>query len=149
MAGWKPKSLLIVTNQQRKKTRGVYNAFGRAWCPAFNEYVAFNNEGFRHLIWQQERQRSKKEQTRRFALLTHAKDIIEKTHEYAAYRVEEKVSKAKWYGAKTKNVSRAQFWELNREIESRHISVIIRQVGNGKKHFFSIFERRNKKQPNM
>ncbi len=131
----------------KEKARKYCGTAGNVWCKALKDSVAFSDAGFRHLLRRPKGPRPKNEQMHRFILLTHAADIIKNADRHIAYRVKKETSKAKWRGAKTKNVSHAQFWELTREIEGRHISVIVRQIGNGKKQFLSIFEKTNKKRP--
>ncbi len=96
-------------------------------CPLLNnERIYFNNAGFKHLI-RKERVRSLSEQQERFRLLPYAKEIITDPSSVVQYR--KKVLK----GLMT------QYWSLTNSRDNKIIKVIMRQVGEGQKHFYSIY----------
>jgi hypothetical protein len=101
--------------------------------------IVFNDEGFRHLIWQGRKYRPRNVQLQRFALLKYLPTIIENYKGHMEYRTRKEEVYAKMHGAVKTKTSLAQFWGLNANIEGKKIKIIIRQIGNGKKHFLSVF----------
>lgn len=95
--------------------------------PKVGESVYFNNIGFRHLIWTRGKHRTKREQMRRFALLSHIPKIISNPN--ATF-----VHKVKTYGTR-----RASFWIFKKEIKGSTVTVVVRRIGNGRTHFFSVY----------
>ena len=76
------------------------------------------------------RLRNPKEQSRRLRLLKYCKEIINNPD----VRIEKRL-------AKTDTVN-IQFWGLKAIVNDRNIVLVIRQKGNGRKHFFSIFDQK-------
>ena len=109
--------------KEKREAREFYNRIGRVWCPALNDYVVFNRVGFRHLIRKNALPRARNEQRRRFALLPKSAFILTDPFMIAAHRKE----------------GRFNFWAFTKEHNNRKIKVIIRQIGERQKHFFSIF----------
>jgi hypothetical protein len=95
----------------------------------FNDgWVVFNNIGFRHLI-RKAKVRTRKEQMKRFALLYEAPEVLRDPNAtVVSYRIDE-----------NKNLP-VQYWAIQREKNGAKIKVIVRQVGNGKKHFYSVMD---------
>jgi hypothetical protein len=128
-----------------ENSRELYNTIGRTWCPALNDYVTFNSIGFKHLIWKKKKYRSRRQQRERLALLPHAPEIIAKAITPDNRRIRTESVVVKWRGEKKKVLSKSTFWAFKAELNGRTIRVVVRQVKNGHKHFFSIFEERKQK----
>lgn len=120
-------------NKDFSKYKFYYNNIGHVTCPALNnEIVRFNNQGFRHLLIKKRKWRKPKDQFRRLSLLKYAKSIVSFEKVSASYRV---------IGSKREI---AQFWSLEMKIKTgTRVVVIIRQLGGGSKHFFSIFSKKD------
>lgn len=100
--------------------RAQYKKVGYIYCKAFNyEKVYFNSYGYNHIIRKQRKFRIKKEQARRANLLPKAIEIL--------------ISSAGSSGNTTN--SEVKFWSFKKD----RITVIVRQLRNGTKHFFSVF----------
>jgi hypothetical protein len=123
----------------KRQAKECYRKIGRVWCPALNDYVTFNDAGFRHLIWRGKASRSRKEQTRRFSLLPHAPSIVSLSTTYIEYRKEQRRTTTGSWGTKRTLFSTVRFWKLVGENNGGKISVIIQQFSKGQKHFLSIF----------
>lgn len=115
----------------KKEAKELYEKIGEPWCPALNNPVSFNDAGFRHLLGQGRKPRSKSDQMRRFILLRSAKSII------TSYR-------AKITDQRENIEERAKFWAITEQRNDEVITVVVRQVGAGKKHFFSIYNQKSK-----
>jgi hypothetical protein len=92
-------------------------------------YVVFNNIGFKHLI-RKAKVRSKKEQMKRFNLLRTVPDILKDSDAIVSYRSEFRDGRM------------VHYWAFSKEKEGREIRVVVRQVGNGIKHFYSVMDDR-------
>jgi hypothetical protein len=119
----------------RKNAEAIYAKIGEVWCAALGDYVTFNSAGFRHLIRRDRRWRPHNDQKRRFLILPYAESIITAANVKVICRVGENAS-----GKVIK------FWAITGLRDCRKITVIIRQVGAGKKHFFSIYDQKTARQ---
>lgn len=112
--------------QRRMKAKEYYSAIGTIWCKPLNDHVAFNAVGFTHLIRKDGVLRPEKEQVRRFMLLGHAVNIITSSLKFTEYRTGKELA------------AFAEFWGFEQRINNQVVTVVVRKVGNGQKHFFSI-----------
>jgi hypothetical protein len=97
-------------------------------CPVLdNEKVYFNNYGLNHLIRKRGKPRPIYDQRRRFKLLKYCFRVISDIDVEIKY---EKIVNKK---------GKAEFWCLSKKINKKEIKIIIRRVGTGKLHFFSIY----------
>ncbi len=113
---------------EKEKYREFYMKVGSIPCPAFdNERVFFTEEGFKHLIEKGRRLRGKKDRNRRFKLLLDVPPILFHAKNYSNYRKSE-------IGG-----SIAHFWSIEQQL----LVVVIRQIGKGNKHFFSVFTKKH------
>lgn len=111
-----------------QKMRNFYMKIGSIPCPAFNdEKVYFTDTGFSHLIEKNRKLRTKADRDRRFKLIEDIPLIIFNSKNYSIYRKSE-------IGG-----SVAHFWS----IEDKFTKIIIRQIGLGNKHFFSVFNKKH------
>jgi len=98
-------------------------------CPSLNnEMVCFNSIGFKHLIRKAEK-RTFREQRFRFSLLPFAPMIIFDADVIVNYRF-----------SNNKHGKITQFWGINKTYRNIVLRVIIRQIGCGQKHFYSIMK---------
>lgn len=111
-----------------KKSKKDYKSIGYVECPAFsNDKIYFNKHGFRHLLRKGQDVRPISEQVRRLNLLGKVPKILKVSEYYLDYRV----------------VKDAQFWSISQKHgKNRSIIIIIRQIKNGPKHFFSVMDKR-------
>ncbi|MFH1896166.1 MAG: hypothetical protein ABH814_01665 [bacterium] len=97
-------------------------------CPAFpKSKIYFNSKSLNHLFYESPRSaRNKKEITARVSLLPRAKKLLEVmplAQEEDRYRRDGKLY---------------QFWAFEAVVDGRRIKVIVRQIGSGRKHFWSV-----------
>ncbi len=134
--------------QLKLKAKKAYSKIGRIHSPALNdEYVAFTNKGFTHLIRKGRNPRPRSEQAKRFLLIPYAEQIIKNPKATILYRSNETKYYINRHGQKILTTSTARFWTFVDIIKDTKIKVVVRQLNQGQKHFFSIMERRNKKSP--
>jgi hypothetical protein len=91
-----------------------------------NELVFFNNYGLNHILRKNNKDRSFKDQSRRFRLMKHCKVILQNKDVEVEYRVSNKKS------------STAHFWGITCVINKKKIKVVIRRINNGQLIFLSI-----------
>jgi hypothetical protein len=112
-----------------KLEKEKYTNLGESDCPMFpNEKIYFTKDGLNHLIRKGKDVRPRYEQMERFALLPYAKIILKNAKEINNF-----------FASNLKD-PHASFWSFKDKVNSIEIRVIIRQVGKGKKHFFSIMK---------
>lgn len=125
--------------KSKRKAKLIYSRIGRIPSPALNgEYVAFNNEGFNHLVRKGRIPRTRNEQKRRFILLPYAEQIIKNPKATILYRSNEIKYYSNRHGEKILLTSTAYFWTFVQTVNNCQIKVVVRQLDKGQKHFFSI-----------
>jgi hypothetical protein len=130
----------------KKWAKKFYKTIGIVLSPALdNQYVSFNNTGFTHLIRKMSL-RSRNEQKRRFLLLPKVESIIKNPKALIVYRKEEKKILIKKKEAKILKESIVHYWTFVCFTDSKRIKVVIRQINNGSKHFYSIMDKKVDKQ---
>ena len=97
-----------------------------------NSLVRFNAIGFKHLI-RKAKMRTHAEQISRFKLIKYAPIIVGNPHASVTYRQDIRV-----------DGRIVRYWALDKSIDGKDLRVIVRQVGNGSKHFYSIMVHRPK-----
>src|SRR3989344_3639086 len=123
-------------NKTKGIARSIYKKIIKVVCPILDgEEIHFNATGFGHLI-RKLKIRSRNEQKRRFRLIPFAKKIILESTTIEDYR-EKKAKKGKV----------VKEWALVHAFGILTIKLIIRQVGKGNKHFYSIMQKDTKKSP--
>jgi len=100
-------------------------------CPALNgEIVVFNSRGLSHLFYKGSRKVSKrpsKETKVRILLLPRALKVIQKATFY---------QEASSYTDKNKKIY--YYYAFEAVVDEKRIKVIVRQIGKGNKHFWSV-----------
>ena len=127
------------------QAKKLYSKIGRVSCPAFGgDFVSFNRLGFSHLLRKGHIPRPKSEQKRRLSLLKYAEVIVKNPKAKIYFRQIEAKYLINRHGQKILTASLVKFWTFIEEIDGKKIKLVIRQLGNGNKHFLSIMERRHK-----
>lgn len=130
----------------KKWAKKFYKKIGAVLSPALNnQYVSFNNTGFNHLI-RKLSMRSRNEQKRRFLLLPRAELIIKNPEVIIVYKKEDKKVLIKKKGMKILKGSVIHYWTFVYFTDSKRIKVVVRQINNGQKHFYSIMDKKVDKQ---
>lgn len=124
----------------REKTLNFYNQKEHVRCPALdNEIVHFTSEGFNHLVYKGDRsERDKSVQILKFNLFSKAIEIIAISTTHQEYDEGMKNIKKKKHKRIIFESATVKYWGLVAIIRSTRVKVIIRQVGNGQKHFWSV-----------
>lgn len=123
----------------KKQAKQLYSRIGRIKCPALgDEYVFFTSAGFDHILRKGRIPRTRNEQKRRFTLLPYIESIIKNPDTKIAYRKSDIKEKVNRHGEKVLIESVAHFWTFREKINDCVIKVVVRQLANKDKHFFSV-----------
>ena len=126
----------------KKWAKDFYKKIGTVLSPALdNQYISFNNTGFNHLV-RKLSLRSRNEQKRRFLRLPQVELIIKNPKAIIVYRKEEKKIEIKKNGLKVLKESTIHYWTFVYFTDSKRIKIVIRQVNNGSKHFYSVMDKK-------
>ena len=126
-------------DHQKDAAQALYASTKPVFSPALGEMVSFTAEGFNHILYKGGRSaRERGSQIMRFRLLARAIRLIGHANtfqefEEAAREYEVKVRKRRQL--KTRLV---RYCGIIAIFEERKIKVILRRIGNGKLHFWSI-----------
>jgi len=121
-----------------RNAREAYKRIGSISCPDFGaERIYFNSKGFDHLIFKNREYRSKREQIDRIRLIPEAVRMLTSCTRFSGYRsyaVDTKI------GLPSPRVIH-HLWSFTREDDKRKVTMVIRQIGNGSKHFLSVMSK--------
>ena len=116
-----------------------YYKVGGIFSPALNNKIIFSAEGFNHIIFSDPRsERERSSQILRFKLLPLAKKLIEKSTTYQEFEETVKDFIVKRHKKKIKESKVVQYWGIIAIVDTRKIKVIIRRIGEGFFHFWSV-----------
>ncbi len=124
----------------REDAHNFYQTIGAIHCPALNnELVRFTAEGFNHLIFKgRRRERSKNDQITKFKLLTKAKTVLELTTTYQEYDESYTTTRKKRFKKTVDETATVKYWGFVAIIQNFRVKIIVRQIGNGQKQFWSV-----------
>lgn len=123
----------------REDAEKYYATLTNINCPALDSTVSFSSYGFNHIIYRKGRtERDRTSQIMRFKLLINAYELIGLTTTFQEYENTFKDFTVKKYKEKISVTRQVQYWGLIAIINNRKIKVILRKIGNGNLHFWSI-----------
>jgi len=126
-------------NRTREKAFNYYKGIGVVFSPALKGKVHFDSQGFNHLIYKRKnKERNKREQVFKFKLINKARQIIEIATTFQEYDEGLLEMQRKKYKKRVLETIVVKYWGLVAVIDDYRIKVIIRQMGNGEKHFWSV-----------
>lgn len=126
-------------NKIREDAKKYYASFTGINCPAIGSNVSFSSYGFNHLIYRKGRtERDRGSQIMRFRLLVKAQKLIGMTTTFQEYENTFKEFSVKKHKEKVLVIKKVQYWGLIAIIDNYKIKVILRKIGNGNLHFWSI-----------
>jgi len=126
-------------NKLKESAEQYFHSVGKVYCPAFDEAVHFVAEGFNHLVFKSPRsERERPSQILRFKLLPLAKELVELTTTYQEYEETLQERVVKRHKHIEKRSLPVQYWGLIAILRGRKVKVIIRKIGNGQLHFWSV-----------
>ena len=121
----------------------LYTEYPLIYSPFFKDSIFLRSDGFEHLSVSTAGERSREEQIQRFMLLPLGLHILETTTTLRAYR--KQLVRAAPGVPVSKKRKIVQWWtlaELFRR-ESVTVRIVVRKVGEGKLHFWSVMRHTN------
>jgi len=128
-----------------EKKRREYKAYLPMFCPAVNERVIFNADGFGHLRFHLDGSaRKPKEQIYKLSLLPLVRSAIRLAHVVGHEKRFAPVNRKKRHGHRV--LREVDYWGLEAKVGKRKtiVRVILRKIGDGKLHFWSVMRVRKK-----
>lgn len=117
-------------NELFERTKAYYKSIGKIRCIWINnEYIIFGNSGFTHLLIKNRKSRSISEKYRKLCLIKYIPQIINNKNARIGLRI-----------LKDKKYGQIEFRSIAAETDSRSIKVILRKIGNGNYHFWSVMD---------
>lgn len=117
-------------NTYKNQIKKIFDQNKEISCPAFpNEKVVLNSKGLHHIFYkggQTKFARSEKESSARASLIPRAIKVLK----YMCF-----VQEDSQLVIGTKII---RYWAFEAVVDGRRIKVIVRQIGNGNKHFWSV-----------
>lgn len=112
----------------KDQIKKFFNEYNEIVCPAFpDEKIVFNAKGINHLIYKGNR--SRREESRILANIRLLPRAMKTLRVMPLWQEE---------NSYIKDDILYKFWCFEAVVDNRRIKVIVRQVGNGKKHFWSV-----------
>lgn len=125
--------------QVRDTAKFFYADLKPIYCKAISSDVKFNRIGFQHIIHKKGRHiRETPSQIERFKLLPLAVKLLELTTTYQEYESEPMKLEVEHLGVDVFRNKRVTYWGIIAILDGKKVKVILRQVGNGAVHFWSI-----------
>lgn len=125
-----------------EERRGDYSTWVPIYCPALREYIFFNAMGFRHLRFKVDgTPRNPKEQMYKLGLLPLVRPTV-----HSATTVEHYERRLAPFGSKNKDgqkiLKEIEYWAVVSTVGKQKIKikVILRKIGTGKIHFWSVMK---------
>jgi len=123
----------------RIKGEKFYKSIGEVYCPYFKEKISFSAQGLEHLKFKQrEITRLRQDQHMRFKLINLAPEIIKISSTvqgiWETKKFEHIKTNNKWKYI-LKNVT---YYEFMAVVKRNRVKIIVKQIENGKKVFWSI-----------
>lgn len=123
----------------REDAGSLYAATRPVLSPALNEVVSFTAEGFNHLMFKgPRRERDRLSQITRFKLVPRATRLIAHANTFQEFEETIKEFEVKTRKKRERKSKPVRYWGIIAIFEGRKIKVIIRKVGNGNPHFWSV-----------
>ena len=124
----------------RDQAEALYAAIGSVSCPYFNgENVVFNAKGIRHLKFKtDEKARSRDDQYSRLKLLHIAPRVLQLSRTVQGIWHTRQFEPRKAHGRWERVLKNVTFYEFIAVIEQVRVKVIVKQVEDGEKYFWSV-----------
>ena len=112
--------------EAKKCAKAFYEEIGIVKTSALGgAKVVFTSAGFNHLLRRGRKFRPKSEQMKRLSLLRYARAILTDPGASVRHR-------------KLRKQALVQYWSFTKHFDGQRVKLIVRQIGAGQKHFYSI-----------
>ena len=126
-------------NRTKEEAEKYYKSIDDVYCPYFQDKIIFNAKGIEHIKFKARRKaRSRKDQYVRLRLISLAPEIIKKSHTLQGLS-ESKSFEYENINSRWQSILRnVVYYEFIAVIKRTRIRIVVKQVGNGQKFFWSI-----------
>ncbi len=127
--------------KEKDKAEAFYKTIERVRCPFFATDIIFNSDGFHHLQFSAERERSKQEQMLKFSLLNAVPQILRNAGTVQEYRHTREPIGQKRFSDGSREMREIEYWgiiAITKGERPIRIKIILRRVGNGNIVFWSV-----------
>jgi hypothetical protein len=134
---------LEFTNQEFSRVRNEaeqqYRAYGQIACPYFQGPVAFNTEGFRHIVFKSwNRGRDPHDQFMRLKYLFRAPEILRLSRTVQGIQETQGWERRRRHGRWEKLLTPVTYYEFIAVLDGRRFKVIVKQLPDGQRIFWSL-----------
>jgi len=128
-----------IFNETKQEAEDFYKSLSSVYCPYFDEKVNFNTKGLDHIKFKDwNKTRPRKDQFMRLKLLYLTPEVIKKSHTLQGYSKTKEMERIKRNSRWEKVMKTIYYYEFIAILENIRVRVIIKQVSDGEKHFWSI-----------
>lgn len=123
----------------KEKGEELYKSLGEVYCPYFKEKVLFSSAGLEHLKFKRrEKTRLEQDQYMRFKLIYLAPEIIKLSHTLQGVLKMNKFERVRLHNRTDTVLKHVTYYEFIALIKRDRVKVIVKQIENGEKFFWSI-----------
>ncbi len=128
-------------NFEEIKLKGeeLYKTFTEVYCPYFKETIDFNAQGIEHLKYKQRnKSRHDNDQYMRFKLIHLAPEVIKISNSVQGIFETKRFEYIKNHNKWEQVLKHVTYYEFIAVIKRNRVKIIVKQIDNGKKIFWSI-----------
>lgn len=129
----------------RADAEAYYKGIGDVACPYLREKVLFNAAGWEHLIAKRGRFRTSKDFLIRRRLLPYAVLVLKRTGTLQEFTLRMQFVDERSSHSWRKVARPAKYFVFTAIIDDWRLNVVVRQLGDGPLHFFSVYPAWSKK----
>ncbi len=116
-----------------------YKSLQEVYCPYFKEKISFSSHGLEHLKFKRrDKARSEKDQYMRFKLLHLVPEILKSSHTLQGILETKQFEKVRMHSRTDTIMKPVKFYEFIAVIKRNRVKIIIKQIDDGRKFFWSI-----------
>lgn len=123
----------------KKEAEDLYKGLGEVYCPYFKEKIVFNAKGLEHLKFKKKNHaRSQEDQNMRLKYLSLAPKILELSRTIQGISNRKSFEPIRSHSRTEMKFVQISYFEFIAILENVRVRVIIKQIENGPKYFWSI-----------
>ena len=125
----------------KEEVRKLYYSLGAVHCPYFGDKVLFQSDGFQHLTHKgpsNKTNRTREDQYIRMKLFKFAPKLLRESKVVQDIQEKNVFLPVTHNSRKEKILKVVKYWEFWGIIDGIRIKVVVRRVGNGELHYFSV-----------
>jgi hypothetical protein len=126
-------------NKVKSQNEDLYKSIGEVYCPYFKEKISFNAQGLEHIKFKRrDRARPEQDQYMRFKLLFLVPEILKLSHTLQGILKTKKFERVRVHNRTDNVLKLVNYYEFIAVIKRNRVRIIIKQIDEGQKFFWSI-----------